>query len=157
MSEVFRENSIDEIVARYKADVMQLYRYVPWLESHVKETVQDTYSNESMEHTIPFPVYDSTLLSFVKEFQRTKLVDRNYAYVYTRNRLRNSADELRFIENAEIKNMDDLCGILSKYVIEGNVRGSAWSEGVRNGVFCAALSKMKEILEFWGKEPRSRG
>ena len=61
------------------------------------------------------------------------------------------------VEDAEIKNMEDLCGILSKYVIEGNVRGSAWSEGVRNGVFGAALSKMKEILEFWGKEPRSRG
>ena len=157
MSEVFRENSIDEIVVRYKADVMKLCRYVPWFESHAKETVQDTYSNESMEHTIPFPVYDSTLLSFVKEFQRTGLMDRNYAYVYSRNRLKNSADELNFIGNADIKNMEDICGILSRYVIEGNVRGSVWSEGVRNGVFCAALSKMREIIEFWGREPKSRG
>lgn len=156
MSEVFRENSIDEIVVRYKSDVDKLYRYVPWFESHVRESVQDTYSNENMEHTIPFPVYDSTLLSFVKEFQRTGLVDRNYAYVYSRNRLHNSADELKLIENAEIKNLEDICGILSKYVIEGNVRGSAWSEGVSNGVYRAALIKMKEVLDFWSKEPKGR-
>ncbi|MCR5674791.1 MAG: hypothetical protein K6G16_03695 [Lachnospiraceae bacterium] len=149
-----RENSTEEIVARYRIDVMQMARYLPWLESHAGAQVADTYQNENMGHTIPFPVYDSTLLNFVKEFKKTGLVDKNYAYVYTRNRIRNSADELKFIERADIKDMSDLAGILSRYVIEGNVRGTVWSEGVHNRVFYSALTKMKEIIEFWGKEKK---
>ncbi|MCR5094454.1 MAG: hypothetical protein K6B72_10830 [Lachnospiraceae bacterium] len=149
-----RENSTEELVKRYRIDVMQMARYLPWLAEHAGKQVSDTYQNDNMSHTIPFPVYDSTLLSFIKEFQRTSMIDRNYVYVYSRNRLRSAEDEKRFIEQADIKNMKELAGILSKYVIEGNVRGAVWTEGVTNGVYYAALSKMKEIIEFWGKEAR---
>ena len=153
----FRENSTEEVVRRYRIDVMHMARYLPWLESHASTPVADTYTNERMEHTMPFPVYDSTLLGFVKDFQKTALVDRNYAYVYSRNRLRTAADELRFIEGAEITEMAELAGILSRYVLEGNVRGAVWAEGVRNRVLFSALNKMKEIIEFWGKEPKGHG
>ena len=149
-----RENSTEELVKRYRIDVMQMARYLPWLAEHAGKQVSDTYQNDNMSHTIPFPVYDSTLLSFIKEFQRTGMIDRNYVYVYSRNRLRGAEDEKRFIEQAEIKNMKDLAGILSKYVIEGNVRGAVWTEGVTNGVYYAALTKMKELIEFWGKEAK---
>ena len=149
-----RENSTEELVKRYRIDVMQMARYLPWLAEHAGKQVSDTYQNDNMSHTIPFPVYDSTLLSFIKEFQRTSMIDRNYVYVYSRNRLRSAEDEKRLIEQADIKNMKELAGILSKYVIEGNVRGAVWTEGVTNGVYYAALSKMKEIIEFWGKEAR---
>ena len=152
-----RENSTEEIVARYRIDVMRMARYLPWLESHADTQIANTYQNENMGHTIPFPVYDSTLLSFVKEFRQTNLLDKNYAYVYSRNRLKTDADELRFIKQADIKNIDDLRGILSRYVIEGNIRGSVWSEGVRNRVFFEALTRMKEIVEFWGKQPKGHG
>ncbi len=151
-----RENSTEEIVKRYRIDVMQMARYLPWLESHADTSVSDTYQNESMEHTIPFPVYDSTLLSFVKDFKKTCMLDKNYAYVYSRNRLKTAADELKFIERADIKEMTELAAILSRYVIEGNVRGRVWSEGVQNRVLYSALKKMKEIIEFWGKEAKGR-
>ncbi len=152
-----RENSTEEIVKRYRIDVMQMARYLSWLESHAAAPVADTYQNEGMQHTIPFPVYDSTLLSFVREFMKTGLVNRNYAYVYSRNRLRNAQDEHAFIARAELAQMGDLAGILSKYVLEGNIRGSVWTEGVQNRVMYAALAKMKENIEFWGKEPKGHG
>ena len=97
-----------------------------------------------------FPIYDSNLLAFVKAAQSTNLLDRNYVYVYSRNRLRNYKDELLFIEKAGITEMDELAGILSKYILSGMTKGIVWAEGVKNGVLYSVVSKMDELVEFWG-------
>ena len=55
--------------------------------------------------SITFPVYDGTLMSFIKDVQRTTLLDRNYPYIYSRNRMRTLQDELRMIERASIMDM----------------------------------------------------
>ena len=99
---------------------------------------------------MPFPIYDSTLLGFVKQAQQTGMMNRNYSYVYTRNHIKNFKDEIRFIDNAEITDMDDLAGILSKYILEGQVRGSVWAEGVYTGVLFKVVDRMRELLHFWG-------
>ncbi len=98
---------------------------------------------------MPFPIYDSNLLAFVKAAQSTNLLDRNYVYVYTRNRLANAKDEILFIQNAEIKDMDDLAGILSKYILSGMTKGTVWAEGVYNGVLYMVVNKMDELLKMW--------
>ena len=96
-----------------------------------------------------FPVYDGTLMSFVKDVQRTTLLSRNYFYIYSRNRLRTADDEKRLIASSEIIDMDNLTGILSKYIYEGMTKGRVWSEGVRNGVFLGVIRKMKENIDYW--------
>ncbi len=74
-----------QIVNEYKPDVERLVRYLPWLESKMGTSVQQSYSASGIgEHSVAFPVYDSTVMSFVKEAQRTHLMDRNYMYVYSR-------------------------------------------------------------------------
>jgi hypothetical protein len=98
-----------------------------------------------------FPVYDSTLMSFVKEVQRTTLLDRNYVYIYSRNRIRTLQDEMRMIDQSGIKDMDILKGILSKYILGGMTKGNMWNEAVQNGVFLNVIKKMKKNIEFWDK------
>ncbi len=146
-----------QVVNEYRADVERLARYVPWLESKKGASVQQSYSGSGIqEHSISFPVYDSTLLGFVKEAQRTKLMDRNYRYVYSRCRIRSAEDELAAVKRASIKEMDVLKAILSRYVMEGMTKGRKWSEAVENGVFLAAISKMKENLDFWDHPVQTR-
>ena len=98
-----------------------------------------------------FPVYDGTLLRFVKEASRTKLMDKNYRYVYTRNHIRTPEDERRVIRAAELKDWDILRGILSRYVLGGMTKASLWSQAVQEDIFYLVLSKMKEIIEYWDK------
>ena len=70
-----------QVVNEYRADVEKLARYLSWLESKKGKSVQQSYSGSGIEeHSISFPVYDGTLMNFVKEAQRTKLMDRNYRY-----------------------------------------------------------------------------
>lgn len=146
-----------QVVNEYRADVERLARYVPWLESKKGASVQQSYSGSGIqEHSISFPVYDSTLLGFVKEAQWTKLMDRNYRYVYNRCRIRSAEDELAAVKRASIKEMDVLKAILSRYVMEGMTKGRKWSEAVENGVFLAAISKMKENLDFWDHPVQTR-
>ena len=85
---------------------------------------------------------DSTLMSFIKEVQRTGLLDRNYVYVYSRNRIRTVADELQIIDRCGIMEMDILKGILSKYVMGGMTKGRLWTEAVYNQVFLKVLMKI---------------
>ena len=110
-----------------------------------------SYNNSDLK-SIPFPIYNSNLLAFVKAAQTTNLLDRNYVYVYSRNRLNSPKDELMFISDATIRNMDELAGILSRYVMEGMTKGSVWAEGVRNGVLYNVVKKMDELVRFWGQE-----
>ncbi len=144
------ENSVEDIISRYKDDVETLVPYLTWLNEHTQKQVAESYSNSELSHSMPFPVYDSTLLSFVKAAQQTGMMDRNYSYVFTRNHLNSYKDELMFIDDAEIKDMDDLAGILSKYILEGQVRGTVWAEGVYTGVLFHVVDKMRELLHYWG-------
>ena len=145
------ENSVEDIVERYREPVKQLVPYLPWLKENMDRQVAQNYSGSEMNRTIPFPVYDSNLLSFVKAAQATGMMDRNWPYVYSRNHLNTTKDEHLFIEEAQITNMDELFGIVSKYVLSGMTRGSAWSEGVMNGSMYLAIEKMRSLLRYWGE------
>ena len=146
-----------QIVNEYKPDVERLVRYLPWLESKMGTSVQQSYSASGIgEHSVAFPVYDSTVMSFVKEAQRTHLMDRNYMYVYSRYRIRTVQQEIKAIEKASIKEMDLLNAILSKYVMGGMTKGRMWSEAVESGIFLYVLKKMKANLDFWDKPTPTR-
>lgn len=142
--------SNEEIVDYYKEDAIKLFRYLTWLESKSGKSAYSIYAGEGIAtNSVPFPVYDGTLLNFVKEAEKTCFMDRNYVYVYSRNGLKSSRDELRLIQKATIRDMDKLAGILSHYIMGGRTKASRWSEGVSNGIYLAILSKMKELIEYW--------
>lgn len=146
-----------EVANGYRPDVEKLIWYIPWLESKVGNNISNFYNGNGIgEHSISFPVYDSTLMSLVQDARRTKLLDRNYAYVYSRNRIRTVEEEQRLIERATIQDMNTLKGILSKYILGGMTKGKIWSEGVSNGSILKVILKMKEILEYWDKPMEAR-
>ena len=145
--------SNEEIVEYYRQDAVKLFRYLNWLENKSGKIVSSIYGAEGIaENSVAFPVYDGTLMSFVKEAGNTCFMDRNYVYVYSRKRLKNVKDEMNLIKNATIRDMDDLAGILSHYILGGRTKAKLWSEGVTSGVYFAVLTKMKELIEFWDGE-----
>ncbi len=150
--------SVEEMVEYYKPDVESLTGFIPWLETHRGNDTSTTFQGEGIgEHSITFPVYDTTLMNFVRTVQASSLTDRNYVYIYSRYGIRTAEDEHRLIKNATIKEMGALWGILSRYILKGMTKGAVWAEGVRNGIYLELLCKMKEILDFWdrqGKENR---
>lgn len=140
------------LVSEYRTKVEPLLKYLPWLEQKESGRAVSLYSGEGIgEHSLSIPVYDATLMSFIKEAQKTGLLDRNYVYVYSRNRIHTVVDEKRAIEQAELKNFEVLTGILAKYVLGGMTKSALWAQGVDEGIFLAVVQKMKYILEFWDK------
>ncbi len=138
----------EEVLSLYREDVYKLAEYLPWLESKSGQTVSSVYSGDGLrEHSVSFPVYDSTLLSFVKVAESTILMDRNYRYVYTRNSLHDHRDEAAYIDRATILQMGQLGGILSNYVLGGRTKAKLWSEGVTSGLFCKIVAKAKELID----------
>ena len=112
--------------------------------------VSDSFTGEGIaEHSIPFPVYDSTVLALVKLLNSTPLIDRNYVYVYSRNRLKTHEDEIKLIRNSELKDTANIGAVMSKYVLEGMHKGSMWTEGVTSGIFYEAIVQLKKNIEFW--------
>ena len=144
-----------QVVNTYKPDVEKLTRYLPWLEEKAAagDSVEQTFGENGIrENSITFPVYDGTLMSFIKDVQRTGLVDRNYPYIYSRYRIRTVQDELNAISKADIKEMNVLQGILSKYILGGMTKGRLWTEAVSNRIFLNVIRKMKENIEFWDRK-----
>lgn len=141
-----------KLVQGYKQEVFPLLRYLPWLEKNAGKTASTNYHGQDFtEHSMSFPVYDSTLMGFIKEAARSPLMERNYSYVYTRNFIRTHEDERKIIKGAGIKEWDLLRGILSKYVLGGRTKGTLWSEGVQEGIFALVLEQMRQIIEYWDK------
>lgn len=144
--------SREEFVAYYRPEVEKLISYIPWLEKQNGMQLSNLYSGDGLaENSVAVPVYDSTLLKFVKTARATALMDRNYVYVYSGNRIRTVEDEHRFIQKATLFEMDGLCGILSKYILKGMTKSVVWTEGVKNGIFLELLLKMRELITFWDK------
>lgn len=140
--------SRDEIILLYQEDAMKLIRYISWLQKESGMDTSDIYQGDGIaESSMPVPVYDSTLLNFVKDAKSTQFMNRNYVYTFSKYNLRKTKDELSLIEECSLQEVGILGDILSKYILRGEVRGAYWSEGVRNGVFLAVLLKLKELLE----------
>lgn len=139
-----------EMMEKYRVVFEKLFRYIPWLSEKMGQGTSHLYDEQGIgRSSIPITVYDSTLLSFVKEMQATGLMDRNYVYVFSRNFIRTAEDELNWIKKAELKNIEDIFAIMAKYVLGGMTKGNLWTEAVRNGVFLNGLLKIKELLEVY--------
>ncbi|MCQ2519964.1 MAG: hypothetical protein MJ107_05480 [Lachnospiraceae bacterium] len=134
----------------YRDDIDKLLVYLPWLESKAGTSVSRIYSDNNLSaNSVPFPVYDSTLLNFVNEASSTGLMDENYAYAYTNYGIRSIDDEKEAISHAGVSDGALLCGIMSKYVLSGMRRGTVWSTAVTEGIFLLILKRMKVLLEIW--------
>lgn len=141
-----------QLVREYEKAAKPLFRYLSWLENSAGKQASSIYSGQDIgEHSVTFPVYDGTLMNFVKEASKSTLMDRNYPYVYTRNRIRTPEDERRVINKAALRDWDVLRGILSKYVLGGMTKSTLWSQGVQERIFYLVIARMKSILEYWDK------
>ena len=137
----------EEVIELYGPEVDRLAAFIPWLTEKSGSVTQE-YKPEGGK-TIAFPVYDATLLRFVKEMDKSIFLDKNYPYVYSRNGIRSVADELSLIERTDIMNLKNIGGILSKYIIGGRTKGLVWAQGVENGIYLAGLSKAKDLIDFY--------
>lgn len=139
-----------QLIDGYRQTILPLLRYLPWLEQNAGRSVSTVYGGQDIAvNSVAFPVYDSTVLNFVREASKTTLMDKNYAYVYTRNHIRSHEDERKLIAKADWKEWNILCGILSKYVLGGRTKGNLWNEAVQENIFYLVLNRMKEIVEYW--------
>ncbi len=134
---------------KYRDISQNLLRYIPYFEQKKGQKNYQIYQGEQNTNSVAIPVYESTLLSFVKEVQRTGLVDRNYVYALSRNGIRTHEDEMRALDRVEFKDIELIYAIMAKYVLGGMTKGMLWSEAVENGTFLKCLQKLKEVLNVW--------
>lgn len=147
-----KQEYMRELSGQYKEALAPFLRYLPWFEEHAGMKTGSSY-NGSLDgnNTMSFPVYDSTLLSFVKEAGKSSFMNRNYAYIYSHRRIKTPEDERRAIKTATIREWDVLCAILSKYVLGGNARAYLWTQAVQESIFYLVLEKMRDIVEYWDR------
>ncbi len=138
------------ILDEYRDDIIKLSSYLTWLYEKSGKKVIQIYNQDGLAtHSLSFPVYDSNFMRFIQDASQTKFIDKNYVYVYSGLKIKNSNDELNQIHNATILQMKVLGGILSKYVLGGRTKSRLWSEGLENGVFMELIEKLKELYDFW--------
>lgn len=143
---------LQELAQKYKIELTPLLRYHNWLEQNAGVDNTTQYKGgENAGKTMAFPVFDGTLLSFIREAQQTSFMDNNYVYVYSRLGLKTPEDEKRVIAQATIQEWNVLCGILTRYVKGGMTQSYLWRQGMAESIFYLVITKMKELVEFWDK------
>ena len=139
-------NLPEQIIEEYKDDLDRLLRYLPYLENKGAKDVSDFYEGDGENKVIPVPVYDSTLLAFVKEAGNTRFMNRNYPYAYRKWRMPDANAERIAMGSANIRDIDLFRGILSKYVLEGRRKSYMWTKGVEEQIFVTALRRLKSLF-----------
>lgn len=140
------ESLREQIVNEYRADLERLLRFYPFLEKKSGKDVQNFYEGDGSFKVIPVPVYDSTLLAFVKEAKTTKFMNKFYPYTYTKHRMPTPADERAMINKCVLRDIDIIRGILSKYILEGQRKSYMWTQGVEERIYVTALEKMRALF-----------
>lgn len=141
-----------KLLREYEEAAVPFLSYLPWFEQHMGQTGSTLYEGaEGFKSAMRFPVYDPTLMRFIREISQSALMDRNYPYIYTRNRIQTHDDERRRILSAQLKDWDILRGILSKYALGGRTRSALWREAVEENIFYLVLKQMQKIIEYWDK------
>ena len=139
-----------DLARKYRAQLEPFFRYIPWFEQKSGKKAYTNYEADGFKETsMRIPVYDGTLMSFVKEMSKTEIMDRNYRYVCNRYRLHNIEEEITAINKAELADFDMLNALMTKYVMGGMTKSVYWSDAVQHGIFLELLVKMKEIIEFY--------
>lgn len=145
--------SREEIIALYKPEVDKLVPYLKWLKQKTGQQVAQSFKGQEVEkNSITFPVYDSTLLQLIRDAESTRMVDKNYVYMYSRYQLRDADDELRFIKRASLPEINVLGAILARYVLRGRTKAGLWQAGVQNGVLYSVIKKMNDLIVLYDKE-----
>lgn len=145
-----QENAaVEEFRREFSDTVNELIVYVPYFKRNKASDVSTSYDGKYGQSSLKFPVFDGTLMEFIKKAQTTNLIDRNYPYVYSRNHITNHEKEMELINRATIRDTGILKGIFSKYVLEGRTKSTRWAEGVEYGIYLAVIEKLKEILDFY--------
>ena len=147
------ESLREQITEEFKDDLTRLLKFLPYLEKRGGKDVQEFYEGDGDQKIIPVPVYDSTLLSFVKEAQKTKFMNKNYPYTYRRWKMPDPKSERIAMESATIRDIDLFRGILSRYIMEGMRKSYMWTTGVEERIFVTALVKLRSLIFDYSKDP----
>lgn len=132
----------------YGKDISRLAEYIPYFTNLKLSDAEQEYDGKFGRSSLSFNVYDPELLRFMGEAAESCLMDSNYLYAYRRAGITTPEQEMNAVKNAEIKDIDTLKGILSRYVLEGRYRSGRWGEAVERGVFLNVLIRLKELLDF---------
>lgn len=143
--------SKEEMISMYNADIQKLAKYIPWLESKKGINLTSYYTGELEQSSLSIPTYDPTLLSFIKDVEKTKLMEKNYQYIYSKFNIRTFQDEWKAIENAGLADIVILKAILSRYISKGRIKSVIWNQGVENEAYLRVLKKLKDLMETWDK------
>ena len=144
----YRRTEVEE----YKKIVSPFFKYISWLERSAGSSVSSLYKGQNIEESsMSFPVYDGTLLNFVKQLSKSDLMDHNYHYVYSRYRIQTPEQERDLIAKATITEWGNLKAVLSKYVLGGMTKAILWNQGVEEQIFYLVIKQMKTIIEWWDK------
>lgn len=144
----------EQITSEYKEDLTKLLKYLPYLEKRSGKDVQEFYEGDGEQKVIPVPVYDSTLLGFIKEAQKTKFMNRNYPYIYRKWKMPTPQSERIAMESATIRDIELFRGIISRYVMEGMRKSYMWTAGVEERIFVTALVKLRSLIFDYSKDPQ---
>lgn len=141
----------EQVRSEYREEVEKYIKYIPWLQQRAGAKALSIYNGEGIgEHSVRFPVYDGATLNFVKELSNSKFMDRNYPYVYSRNRIRTVQDEKDDQEGGD-KGYGDSLRYPFQICTGRNDKRSFMGSGSRGRHFLEILLRMKEIMEFWDK------
>ena len=145
----------EQFCQQYREEILKLTRYLPWLSSVSGNDVSKAYDGSLGKSDISFPVFDSTLLNFVKELQKTQFMDKNYPYAYTRRHIKTPEDEIKYIDKAWLNDIDYLKAVLTKYTTEGMRKAGRWSEAVDRGLYTRVIEKLYEILMYYTSDKKT--
>ena len=151
VDEIARKEYVEDLcnelyLSLVKNSIEKLSHYIPYFETATKESVCHWGGGEKLgenQFTMPYPIYDDTLVEFIEEFYKTNLISYDYLDVIESRGLKSTNEINNAIDYADIELVK---AILTGYVRQERFCDGIWVDAVRDKVFLKILKRFCELL-----------
>ena len=127
--------------------VKKLCEYIPFFETATSENVCRWEGGEKTgkdEYHISFPVYDSTLSNFIRDFYSTNLIYYNYLNLIEQRELNNTSEMIEAIATADL---ELLKALLTGFVRQERFGDGLWEFAIEQKIYLKVLKRFNELFE----------
>ncbi len=130
----------------YRLGIEKLCAYIPYFETATADSVTKWDSgggdSDNKTYTLTYPDYDKTLLKFIDDFYKSKLLDQGYLGFIEERGLKGPEQLIGAIDNADF---ELLRAILTMYVRQERFIDGLWAGAVEDKVFLKILKRLQEL------------
>ena len=127
-------------------EIENIRKYISYFETMHVEIACQWKGSQKLKNgafTMPFPVYETQFLNFIKDVSNSDLMDLTYKKNLEEYGFKSNNELVKAIDSANFKMVK---AILTYYVRQERFCDGLWGQAIKEGIFLGLLKRIETVL-----------